>query len=185
MSSTDLAPSCLVALDPILDPNFRRSVVLMLEHDADQGALGLVVNRTTDYPMSELCRQLDLDWQGRPDERVDWGGPVQQETGWIVFGGGLPELPDLEVLTSGLSWGRSQEALRRYAEDPSQQARVFLGYAGWGAGQLEQEIAEGAWLVVPLKPELVFAESLGDLWDDAVRSLGIDPATLVSSQGVN
>ena len=185
MSDTDLAPALLVALDPIIDPNFRRTVVLMLEHDAEQGALGLVVNRSTDYPMADLCEQLDVEWRGASDQNVDWGGPVQQDTGWIVFGGPLPDAAGLEALVSGLSWGRSQEALRHYASNPGQQARVFLGYAGWGAGQLEREISEGAWLVVPLRPDLVFSESLGSLWEETVRSLGVDPATLVSSHGVN
>jgi putative transcriptional regulator len=71
------------------------------------------------------------------------------------------------------------------AEVPELRARVFLGYAGWAPGQLEREIAEGSWLVVPVDPALVFEESHERVWEQAVRSLGIEPATLVPSQGVN
>jgi putative transcriptional regulator len=85
----------------------------------------------------------------------------------------------------GLHWTRTQEALRRVAEVPALRARVFLGYAGWAPGQLEREIAEGSWLVVPVDARLLFEESHERLWEQAVRSLGIEPATLVPSQGVN
>jgi putative transcriptional regulator len=71
------------------------------------------------------------------------------------------------------------------ASDGAVRARVFLGYAGWAPGQLEQEIAQGSWLVVPVSARLVFEESHARLWEQAVRSLGIDPATLVATQGVN
>ncbi len=184
--SSELAPSLLVALDVIVDPNFRRSVVLMLEHHEEQGAIGLVVNRATDFPLLQLCESLELPWRGSEAARVDWGGPVQEEAGWVLLGDSAAQgLEEVEQLLPGLHWSRSQQALRRVGEQPSLLARVFLGYAGWGAGQLEREIAEGSWLVVPATPELVFERDLDCLWEAAVRSLGIDPAMLVSSHGVN
>jgi putative transcriptional regulator len=183
--ATDLAPSLLVAMDVVLDPNFRRSVVLMLEHEVEQGALGLVVNRPSSFPMARLCESLDMPWRGSPGANVDWGGPVGENQGWVVLDDAAAQGLEVVTLAPGLHWSRSQDALRRVAGTPALRARVFLGYAGWGAGQLEREIAEGSWLVVPVSPKLVFEAPHERLWEQAVRSLGIEPATLIPSQGVN
>ncbi|MEN8160219.1 MAG: YqgE/AlgH family protein [Myxococcota bacterium] len=183
--ASDLAPSLLVAMDLILDPNFRRTVVLMLEHDAEQGALGLVVNRPSRFPMSRLCESLEMSWRGDAEETVDWGGPVGEGQGWVVMDDVAAEGLEVVTLAPGIHWSRSQDALRRVADEPGLCARVFLGYAGWGEGQLEREIAEGSWLVVPLARQLVFDEPHDRVWAQSVRSLGIEPATLVPSPGVN
>lgn len=183
--TTPLAPSLLVALDVLVDPNFRRTVVLMLEHDPEQGALGLVVNRTTELSMAQLCQHLELRWKGGADARVDWGGPVGEEQGWVLLDDRAAEGTDAIALVPGVHWARSQAALRHVAERPGLTARVLLGYAGWAPGQLESEIAEGAWLVVPANERIVFSEALEESWGAAIRSLGIEPAMLVPSQGIN
>ncbi len=180
-----LAPSFLVAMDILVDPNFRRSVVLMLEYDEEDGALGLMINRSTDYPVASLCDNLDIAWRGEPDTCVGWGGPVGQETGWVLIGDASADGTDAVSLVPGLHWSRSQETLRRVTEAPGRETRIYLGYAGWAPGQLEREIAEGAWLVVPADGPLVFETELEDIWAQTVRLLGIEPATLVSTQGVN
>ena len=135
--------------------------------------------------MARLCESLDMAWRGLPSAHVDWGGPVGENQGWVVMDDAAAQGLEVVTLAPGLHWSRSQEALRRVAGTPALRARVFLGYAGWGAGQLEREIAEGSWLVVPVSPELVFEERHERLWEQAVRSLGIEPATLISSHGVN
>lgn len=172
-------------MDTVVDPNFRRTVVLMLHHEEAEGALGLILNRATDYPVADLCENLEIPWQRDRLPRVDWGGPVQPDEGWVLFCGAAPPGVLLESITPELHWSRSQEALRHLASDAGVRARVFLGYAGWAPGQLEQEIAQGSWLVVPVSAHLVFDESHSRLWEQSVRSLGIDPATLVATQGVN
>jgi putative transcriptional regulator len=183
--ATDLAPSFLVAMDLVLDPNFRRSVVLLLEHEVEQGALGLIVNRRSDFPMSQLCENLDIAWRGEREACADWGGPVGENQGWVLLDDEAARGLETVTLAPGLHWTRSQEALRRVAEATRLRARVFLGYAGWAPGQLEREIAEGSWLVVPVAARLVFEADHERVWEQAVRSLGIEPATLVPSQGVN
>lgn len=182
---TDLAPSFLVAMDSIVDPNFRRSVVVLLEHDEGEGALGIVVNRSTDYPIASLCEQLQLEWRGAPDSCVGWGGPVGEETGWVLMNDAAANGTDAIPVAPGLHWSRSQDCLRHVAEGRGITSRIFLGYAGWAPGQLEEEIAQGSWLVVPMQRPLVFDTAEDDLWSEAVRILGIEPATLVPTQGVN
>ena len=182
---TSLAPAFLVALDGLVDPNFRRSVVLLLEHGEDQGAIGLVVNRTTEVPLGRLCESLSLPWRGSEDARVDWGGPVGEDQGWVLLGEGVSDELESIALIPGVRWARSQAALKVVASNPELPARVLLGYAGWAPGQLEREIAEGSWLVVPASERIVFRERHDAMWEKAIRSLGIDPGMLVSSHGVN
>jgi len=112
MAATPLAPSLLVALDTIVDPNFRRSVVFMLHHDAETGGLGLVVNRRTDFAVADLCENLELVWKGAPEACVDWGGPVQPDQGWVLVGDRFAERDDVETVMDGVHWSRSQEVLR-------------------------------------------------------------------------
>jgi putative transcriptional regulator len=184
-TASSLAPAFLVALDVLVDPNFERTVVLMLEHDPEQGALGLVVNRETDVPLAQLCKTQSMRWLGEPGRRVDWGGPVGEDSGWVLLDDIAAEGVDAIALADGLHWARSRDALKRIAENPALTSRVLLGYAGWGAGQLEAEIAAGAWLVVPARASVVFATPTEERWAAAIRSIGVDPAMLVASQGVN
>lgn len=183
--TTPLAPGFLVALDTLLDPSFRRTVVLMIHHDEDQGAFGLVINRGTEFSATDLCDSLEITWRGAGDAKVDWGGPVQQDQGWIVFRESLAEVPESEEVAPRIHWSGSREALRHVAENPETVARIFLGSSGWGPGQLEGEIASGAWLVVPIADGLVFDTPMKDLWTATIRSLGIEPATLVTAPGIN
>jgi len=183
--TSPLAPGFLVALDPLLDPNFRRTVVLMIHHDEEQGAFGLVINRATDFSATDLCESLEINWRGEGDATVDWGGPVQQDQGWIVFRESLDDIPEAEEVAPRIHWSGSRDALRRVAENPETVARVFLGSSGWGPGQLEGEIANGAWLVVPMADGLVFETPKEDLWTATIRTLGIEPGTLVTTQGIN
>jgi putative transcriptional regulator len=172
-------------MDTVVDPNFRRTVVLMLHHLENEGAFGLVLNRSTDVSVASLCETIELCWNGDEEAQVDWGGPVQPDHGWVLLGPDGVESDEVEEVTRGIRFSRSQNVLRDAAARPPRHLRIFLGYAGWGAGQLEREIAEGSWLVVPVAERLVFDTPREALWTEAVRSLGIEPATLVATQGVN
>jgi len=98
--------------------------------------------------------------------------------------GGLDHLGVQRVI-EGLRFTASLEALQEIAVDPPETLRVFLGYAGWGPGQLSRELAQGAWLVAPAAPDLVFESPAESLWDEVVGQLGIDPNTLVATRGEN
>ena len=168
------------------DPNFSRSVVLLIHHDTD-GTFGVVLNRSTDLTAPALCSSLEIEWRGDPEGAVDWGGPVQPESGWMLFGyeSGMASLEGVTSVAEGVCFSSSMEVLKQLARDSPPRLRVLLGYAGWGPGQLEAELSQGAWLTVPVSREVVFEVDPELMWERVVRSLGIDPAALVSSPGIH
>ncbi len=170
----------------LLDPNFKRAVVLLIHHD-ESGTFGVVLNRGTDFTAESLCATLEIDWNGAPDEVIDWGGPVQPETGWVIFEGESDDDDDegVKELGEGVCFAGSLELLKRFALEPPEHLRLLLGYAGWGPGQLESELAEGAWLMAPLRRDVVFEVGPDEMWEHVVRSMGIEPATLVATRGVH
>ncbi len=170
------------------DPNFVRTVMLIVEHD-ENGTFGLVLNRTVDLLASTVCASLDALWMGDPDAHVQWGGPVEPNTGWLLLR--QPKTLDLQdssitqVGEQGLFLARSLEVLRSASSEMPGDLRFYMGYAGWGPGQLEWEMSQGAWLVAPPDCKMVFESSVDSMWDETVRSLGIEPASLVSTQGIH
>ena len=163
----------LVAEPPMADPNFRRTVILVCEHTTD-GSFGLVLNRPTGLALSQAA---DEDFTF--DAELWTGGPVQPDTLHYLhpFGdldGALPVLDDV-------FWGGDFEAFQRAVTegwlDPSQ-ARFFVGYSGWGAGQLDAEVDEGSWIVLSGSSELVFADGDDALWRQVLRQLGGEYALL-------
>jgi putative transcriptional regulator len=184
-----LAPALLVAMPQLLDPNFRRSVILVVHHDGE-GAFGLVLSRDSDVPADELCSSVGLAWGGNPQRRVGWGGPVQPNTGWVLVGedpvlAADDPLDDVTEIAEGLHFAGSLATLKRVAAAPPAELRLFLGYAGWGPSQLEDELAQGSWILAPVSRDLVFGVAPGALWERVLRDLGIDPSTLVPTTGVH
>jgi len=170
----------------LLDSNFHRAVVLVVHHD-DDGTFGVVLNRPAQVTAEALCASLGIDWGGDPDTGVSWGGPVQPNTGWMVFDEQVPVAADDEVkdVTDGVRFAGSIDVLNRVASRPPPNLRLLLGYAGWGPGQLESELAQGAWLVAPADHHLVFDVEPDRMWESVLRHLGIEPATLVPTRGVH
>ena len=186
---SELTSQLLVAMPQLDDPNFKRSVVLLVHHGSG-GSFGIVLNRALDLTIGELMQNSGIEW---PDGvgSVGWGGPVQPERGWVVFTDDGPtiesgdEQEDVATLQQGVRVTGSLEMLRSVATHPPADVRLFLGYAGWGAEQLEGELAEGAWLLAPLRREVVFETAADDMWERVVRGLGIDPTALVPARGIH
>ena len=177
MRPNDLPPSpgvLLVAEPPMGDPNFKRTVILLCEHNLD-GSFGLVLNRPSKQHLSEVAAEPP------PFDVELWlGGPVQTDTlhylhpyGDMVDGA-MPVLDDVywggefEQILDGLE--RTWFVLDRF--------RFFVGYSGWGPGQLDAEVDDGAWMVLPGSPETVFSESDDALWRQVLRELGGEYALL-------
>jgi putative transcriptional regulator len=163
--------SFLAAGPDLLDPNFVHTVVLMCQHGA-QGAYGLILNRPSEFSAGEVLAGREL-WKSSALP-VYVGGPVGLETLQIVhraperIHGGVPIARDLWI-------GGDIDEVGRFAlEDPHAAARavrLFIGYSGWGAGQLEVELATGSWLPARGSAERVFLVETSDLWRDVVRSI--------------
>lgn len=182
MSST-LSPGFLVAAPSLRDPHFDRSVVLLVEHRAE-GSLGFIVNRRATLSMSRVLDDLGLPVPtSAADDTVLIGGPVSPHTGWIVFDPrGVEDAGEGTIVVSeGVGVSASRRLLESIArgEGPARHLLV-LGHAGWGAGQLDDELQRGAWIPTDLDASTVFDTPIEERWTRALSSLGIDPARLVS-----
>lgn len=186
VSDSPLAPGLLVAMPQLLDPNFRRTVILVIHHD-ETGSFGVVLNRSTDITAPVLCSTLEIEWRGDPGWEINWGGPVQPQTGWVLFSSEerREQSEDVSQIQPGLCFAGSLDVLRGIASDPPGRIRVLLGYAGWGPGQLESELVEGAWITAPVCEEAVFDVASSEMWEHVVRGLGIEPAALIAARGVH
>src|SRR5512140_33453 len=170
----------------LADPNFSRAVVLMIEH-SENGSFGLVINHPSPIKASELLDSLEMSWRGE-DTAVVWaGGPVSPSTGWVLhqpIGQLAPGHGTVEI-TSTIQLSTSPDRLRTIATSPPRNVRLLLAYSGWGPGQLAVEMARGAWLHTDADPRLVFETPADEIWDTAMRTLGINPRDLFTGKGVN
>ena len=163
------SPGHLLVSAPVLsDPNFRRTVVLLCEHDPS-GSFGLVLNRTLDLHLEDV-----LDGFGYPSPRLRYGGPVQPET--LHYLHRRPDLlPGAQFLADGLFWGGDFEALRTHfaaGRLTADDARFFLGYAGWSPRQLAGELGGADWVLTPARASDLFDETPETLWNAVMRRLG-------------
>ncbi len=181
----DLTGSILISMPGMGDPRFAHSVVLICAH-SDEGAMGLIVNKPLpDLNFAGLLQHLNIPTspEGR-DIRVHFGGPVERGRGFVLHSTDWPgEGGTLEVAGDyGLTG--TMDVLQSLATGggPSR-ALLALGYAGWGPGQLEAEIARNDWLTADAPQDLVFAADDGGKWAAALKQLGIDPLSLSATAG--
>lgn len=163
---TSLRGNLLIAAPALIDPNFRRTVVLIGEH-SEEGALGVVLNRTSETSVDEAVPELAMLVDGMGDVHV--GGPVQPSA--IVVLADFEEPPDADALVVD-SVGFLPAETDPEALGPVRRARVYVGYAGWGPGQLDDELDEGSWIVEPALAEDVFTDDPEELWSDVLRRKG-------------
>ncbi len=179
-----LANQLLVALPALDDPHFARSVALICQHD-DDGAMGVVVNRSSEYTLGDVFEQMgievaDADLRGQP---VLAGGPVHPERGFVLHDGDHGWDSSLSI-ADGLFVTTSRDVLEAMARgDGPARATVALGCAGWGAGQLEHELTEHSWLTVPADAELLFNTPLDDRWQAAAGRIGVDMTRIADHSG--
>jgi putative transcriptional regulator len=181
-----LAPSFLLSMPQLMDPNFSRTVVVLCKHNED-GAFGLVVNRPL-VTTGRVTVNLDPPVSTERELQVWVGGPVEPQRSWVLVG----REPDQDEELSGmriaddLYLSTSPDLLRRLLDpSPPPLARLIVGYSGWGPGQLERELEASAWLMSDIDRDLIFNTPAEQLWEAAIRRLGADPATLQMSRGVH
>ncbi len=174
-SVSSLSRQLLVALPSLDDAHFSRTVVLLCQHD-DNGAMGIVINRASEFSMGELFRQIEVEG-GSPElqaRTVLAGGPLHGERGYVLHDGARGWDSSIR-LADGLSLTTSRDVLQAMAAGTGPvHALVALGYAGWGAGQLEREIADGSWMTAPADFELLFEQPLEQRWLAAAGRVGVN-----------
>lgn len=195
-----LAPGFLIASPPLGDPNFERTVVLLALH-GPRGALGFVVNRVAPLKLGEVMSLAGYgERAGAASGAVYLGGPVEPGSGWIlcadsIHGGEAGDGESVIDVTDSLKISSSRvafDALARDLEGPApelaesalKQRLVFLGYSGWGPGQLEGEIAQGAWLPAPFDRGVVFDVDVAKRWEAAYALIGVSPAMSIGMRTV-
>lgn len=156
----------LIAGPGLVDPNFWRTVVLVGEH-SDDGALGVVLNRTSETSVDEAMPELAELVDGMGDIHV--GGPVQPSA--VVVLADFVEPPDASSIVVG-TVGFLQAEVDPDSLGPLRRARVYVGYAGWGPGQLDEELDEGSWIVEPALADDVFTDEPDALWSAVLRRKG-------------
>ena len=182
-----LAPSLLVSMPQLNDPNFEQSVILLCEH-SEEAAFGLVLNRRTETPASEVVRltpPVSLARGIRDTNGLElWiGGPMEPERGWILTGD-EPVDSDAVRVCDGIFLSTSPELLRKFLEEPPPpRTRLLTGYAGWGAGQLDAELAASTWLHADIDLDIVFDMQPTDMWEATIRRMGVDPSLLQMGGG--
>ncbi|MDH5358739.1 MAG: YqgE/AlgH family protein [Gammaproteobacteria bacterium] len=174
----------LIAMPSLVDTFFYRSVVYICEHD-EEGAMGLIINRPTQIMLAELLSHLEIN---NPSELVLhtpvlFGGPVQKHQGLVLHNSDADwqtkiQLADNVFLTT------STDILENIGtENGPEHALVTLGYAGWAAGQLEQELTENSWLTVAANDDLLFNTPADQQWPAAAKLLGIDINLMANTAG--
>ena len=160
----------LVASPSLRDPNFRQTVVLLCEHGSE-GALGVVVNRPTALSLSEALPQIPV-LEGQRHVLFS-GGPVQPNHVLLLFRL-TEETASAHHVFDGVYLGGDLTALERVLTSPlgNESFRAYMGYSGWGPGQLENEMSSGAWITLPADPQVVFEKDPAAIWRDILRSLG-------------
>jgi putative transcriptional regulator len=184
MDNANFTDHFLIAMPKMLDPNFAGTLTYICDH-GDQGALGVVVNRPIELNLESLFSQIGLDLSDEhlKQEPVYYGGPVQVERGFVLHRpvgtwGSTLSVNDRVGLTT------SKDILEATARrDGPTDILVTLGYAGWGPGQLEDEIKQNAWLTVPADPQVIFAYAAKDRLTAAMHLLGIDLSMLSEDAG--
>ncbi len=183
----DLGGQFLIAMPAMADTRFERSVVYICTH-SNNGAMGLIINKQLeDISFEEILRQVASDIQSDdivcPPQQVWFGGPVEQSRGLVLHS---PEykLPTSMKTGSKVRLTASTEILKDIAmSDGPKRSLLALGYAGWGAGQLESEIAQNSWLTCEASTEILFGLDASAKYVRALQHMGVDPALLSAEAG--
>jgi putative transcriptional regulator len=165
----------------LADPNFWHAVVLIGVHSQDEGAFGLVINRPLDIDLKDILDELGESVPAGGFPEVLAGGPVEPNHGFVLYEQDQAGDDESVLNINGhVTVSGSTATLSRLARGATRQRYyLLLGYSGWYPGQLEREIEENSWLVAPLDITILFDVPLEDRWTAALRSIGVEPGTLV------
>ncbi len=184
MQSVNLTDHFLIAMPAMADPYFAKTLVYICEHN-EQGALGVIVNRPIDMTLGALFEKIEvpLNMAGFADMPVYFGGPVQTDRGFVLHrpvGGWQSTM----AVNAHIGLTSSRDVLQAVGHDGDpRDILVTLGYSGWSAGQLEDELGQNAWLTVPAQADILFGLPFEERLPAAMSALGIDFANLAEEVG--
>ncbi|GAJ77996.1 LOW QUALITY PROTEIN: YqgE protein [Vibrio sp. JCM 18905] len=185
--SMNLTNHFLVAMPGMKDPYFQNSVIYVCEHNEDGAMGGLMINAPVDITVGNMLKQVEVQpvhpclFESQLDRPVYNGGPISEDRGFILhkpkdyYESSVQMTDDLAVTTS-----RDILSVLGTEAEPSDYL-VALGYSGWSAGQLENELVENSWLTIEATPEIIFNTPINERWKKAVEKLGIDPPSHLSA----
>lgn len=185
METLDLTGTLLVAMPSMGDARFERAVILLCAY-SDKGAMGLILNKpSTDVRLSDVLDQLEIGPSPQAAAMpVHFGGPMETGRGFVLHSDDYESSLHTLQVPGGFGMTATLDILEEIARDRGpQRALMLLGYAGWGPGQLEGEIACNGWLTAEPSATLVFETPPAEKWSKALESLGIDPLGLSSAAG--
>lgn len=180
-----LGGKLLIATPMIGDPRFDRSVILMCDH-SDEHAMGIIINKpVSGLRLPELFDQLGIETDTTaPDRAVLLGGPVERDRGFVLHSDDFAADGSTLPVSAGIGLTATKDILEAIASDhPPRRSILALGYAGWGPGQLEDELTANAWLVADPDEALIFSDTNDDKWEKALAIIGISPEHLSSLSG--
>lgn len=188
MEHTNLTGHFIIAMPGLLDENFNHTVTYICEHD-ENGTFGITINRETDITVDEIISQMEIetDHNERPEQSthqtIYMGGPVQQGRGFILHKP-LGNWSSTLKINDDIALTTSRDILEAIARNEGpENAIIALGYAGWGAGQLEQELAANTWLSCPAEEQIIFNTPASKRWQAAADLLGVDMQLLSNQSG--
>jgi putative transcriptional regulator len=184
LEASSLCNHLLIAMPGMADPNFSATVTLICEH-SDEGALGIVINKPLLLTLGDVFKQLDMeetDSAAAASAVLD-GGPVGADRGFVLHDPGQTYENSIEI-SDDIQLTFSRDVLNAIATgDGPEKSLVALGYAGWGSGQLEDEMLANSWLSVAATPDIVFELPFDQRWTAAARTLGIDITQIAPGAG--
>lgn len=184
LATTNLANQFLIAMPGMRDPMFRRSVAFVCQH-GEEGAMGLIVNRLSEYRLGDVLAQMNLksDISRVSEAPVLIGGPVQPERGFVLHSP-PGEWESSYKISERICVTTSRDVLVAIASgEGPRDALVTLGYAGWSAGQIETELKENAWLTTGMDESILFATPMEARWEAAAKLVGVDISSLTDYAG--
>ena len=188
--SFNLTNQFLIAMPGMGDDHFAGAVIYLCEHN-ERGALGLVINKPSEITLKNLFEKVELSLHADElaEQPVYYGGPVQTERGFVLHeplndADGQSAYNSTLAIPGGLAMTTSKDVLEALSQGAGpKRLLVTLGYSGWGAGQLEEELGRNGWLTVDAQPDIIFDTPVADRYQRALALLGFDPRMLSQDAG--
>lgn len=173
----------LISMPHMDDPNFAQTVIYICEHN-ESGAMGIVVNRPIEMDLGQLLQHLEFSYNSDLTDLIYAGGPVQNDRGFILHRHTTNEWDSCYNITDELTLTTSMDILKAISENSGpEQFLVALGYAGWGPGQLEQELSDNVWLSCTANLDIMFGTPAEERLQAAAATLGVNLDLLTSQSG--